>query len=163
VPDPEPVPDPEAEDEAEEPEEIPFDPVPLVASVDIMDDPVPQAAAGRSWALMNLLCAIGATATALFMAFTMKQKEDDAAAESEEEEASAGMKKSKLLGVLPAAASIVTFILTEDMCLPMAMTDRWTVLMAVFFIAGLALAWATRRGKSDEGSASPAGSAPAGR
>lgn len=49
------------------------------------------------------------------------------------------------------------------MRLPMAMTDRWTVLMAVFFIAGLALAWATRRGKNDEGSASPAGSAPAGR
>ena len=29
----------------------------------------------------------------------------------------------------------ITFILTEDMSLPMAMVDKWTVLMAVMLVA----------------------------
>ena len=52
--------------------------------------------------------------------------------------------------------AVITFILTEDMRLPMVMTDRWTLLMVVFFAAALALAWFTRHRRSEEESAASA-------
>ena len=149
--DPDPV--PETAPEVEEPEEILSEPVPLVAPIDIIDDPVPQASPDRSWALINLLCALGATLTALCMGFTSMKKDDPSAQPEEAEESASGMKKSKLLGILPSAASIITFILTEDVRLPMVMTDRWTLLMVVFFLTGLALAWFTRHRRPEEESA----------
>ena len=146
-PDPDPVPDP-----VSQPELIPAQPVPLVAAENIGEDLIPQARpAAKSWALLNLLCSVGAVLTALGMGLTMKngQNEDEEPVKVDEEDEE-GSKKSKLLGILPAAASVITFILTEDMRNPMALTDRWTLLMAVFFVSGLALAWFTRRKEKEE-------------
>ena len=152
-PNPGPNPDPDPDhDPVPQPELIPAQPVPLVAPENIGEDLIPQARpAAKSWALLNLLCSVGAVLTALGMGLTMKngQNEDEEPVKVDEEDEE-GSKKSKLLGILPAAASVITFILTEDMRNPMALTDRWTLLMAVFFVSGLALAWFTRRKEKEE-------------
>ena len=51
----------------------------------------------------------------------------------------------KVLGSLSAVASIVVFILTEDITLPMVLTDRWTLLMVVLFIISLGSLFLGRR------------------
>ena len=52
---------------------------------------------------------------------------------------------AKVLGVAAAAASVITFILTEDMSLPMAMTDKWTLLMGILFAVQIAAAVACKK------------------
>ena len=57
---------------------------------------------------------------------------------------------AKVLGAVAAAASVITFILTEDMSLPMAMTDKWTLLMAVLFAAQIGTAVANKKASEAE-------------
>ena len=52
----------------------------------------------------------------------------------------------KLLGVLPAASSVVLFVITENMRLAMVMTDRWTpVMLALMAINAVFTAAGSRR------------------
>ena len=140
-PDPEPEPDPDPEPEPEPPEVIPDPEVPQAEPEDVPEDPVPLAPGeGSSWALINLLCTIGTALTALGMGLTMKQKDQDKTAKDESK-----LKTGKLLGILPCAAAVITFLLTEDMRNPMVLVDKWTLLMAVYFVGDLALGWFTRR------------------
>jgi hypothetical protein len=65
--------------------------------------------------------------------------------------------KWKLIGMALAAASVVTFFLTENLSSPMVVTDKWTILMAgILLVAGVA-AFFTRtkknKGKDDKKSA----------
>ena len=57
---------------------------------------------------------------------------------------------AKVLGVAAAAASVITFILTEDMSLPMVMTDKWTLLMAVLFAAQIGTAVANKKASESD-------------
>ena len=58
---------------------------------------------------------------------------------------------AKAAGILAAAASVITFILTEDMSLPMVMTDKWTVLMIVMLaVQAVAAALNKKASKSDD-------------
>ena len=58
---------------------------------------------------------------------------------------------AKVLGAAAAVASIVAFILTEDMSLPMILTDKWTLLMAVLFAGQIGTAVANKKAsESDE-------------
>ena len=50
--------------------------------------------------------------------------------ENEDDNRSKRMLAAKIAGVLAGIAGPVVFLLTEDMSLPMAMFDKWTVLMA---------------------------------
>ena len=38
----------------------------------------------------------------------------------------------KVVGAVDAIVAVIVFFLTENMSLPMALTDKWTVLMVVF-------------------------------
>ncbi len=85
----------------------------------------------KAWALLNLLIVIGTvilSIAALLLCF--KKKEDDG---------NDGRRKGnggliRVLSAIPAAASVATFILTEDVGTKMQMTDIWTILMAVCLI-----------------------------
>ena len=141
-------------------EEIEEPRVPLATPVpeDIIDEPVPQAApVAQTWALINLICAILTTAVGLVMAVTFfkKKKEDEEAEETkavteEEEEEKSKRRIGKFFGLLPALASIITFILTEDMSAKMALVDKWTILMVVFLAVNAVLGLVTRNKKEEE-------------
>ena len=109
------------------------------------------------WALLNLLCCIvSAIISVLMLARMLKKQEeqDEIEAEAVKAEAEAEEKKERKLkqvsGLLPTVAAIITFILTENIHLPMAWRDKWTPLMVVYAGIALLLAWVTRRKKADK-------------
>ena len=133
--DPAPLADPEAEDE--DPGLIPV-PVSTAAEktdghlaslvhYEVADDEVPMAS-GAYWALVNRILSVLTALLALVSLMSRREKED------EEKET-----RVNLSVVLPAAASVVLFILTEDLRNPMALTDVWTPLMLVLLIANCIL------------------------
>jgi hypothetical protein len=140
-----------AEDTIEDP------PVPQAGPEDIIDDPAPKAApAGSSWSLIDLICAILTTLVGLVMAGTYFKKKDEDENEEpkrnleEGEEDKNDRKKSKFFGILPAAAAIITFILTQDLSGLMVLIDKWTPLMIVYVLANGVLAYVTRNQKKEE-------------
>ena len=42
-----------------------------------------------------------------------------------------------IVTIIMAVAGVIVFILTEDMRLPMVLTDSWTILSAVIFVIGI--------------------------
>ena len=140
-----------AEDTIEDP------PVPQAGPEDIPDEPAPKAApAGSSWSLIDLICAILTTLVGLVMAGTYFKKKDEDENEEpkrnleEGEEDKNDRKKSKFFGILPAAAAIITFILTQDLSGLMVLIDKWTPLMIVYVLANGVLAYLTRNQKKEE-------------
>ncbi|MBQ3390753.1 MAG: Ig-like domain-containing protein [Firmicutes bacterium] len=122
---------------------------PLALPEVIEDEAVPQAFAEGFWALINLLSAAGTCLIALGMIITFlrnrKEDEEEAADQSENKR-----RKIKFFGLIPAAAAVIAFLLTEDMSLTMQMTDKWTLLMVVILIASMAAAFLTRNKKNNE-------------
>ena len=135
------------------------------------ETPVKQAEApsrtipDSSWALLNLLAMLGTVGTGLGMLITMFKKKKKAKGEAqptketpaEKQAEEAKPTKWKLIGTALAAASVVTFFLTENLSSPMVVTDKWTILMAgILLVAGVA-AFFTRtkknKGNADKKSA----------
>ena len=90
----------------------------------INDNETPLAQTGV-WALINLICAAATALLSLIMLavyFGKRRNEDE---QIEEENVS----KVRIASMIPAIGAIIAFILTENMSLPMAMVDKWTVLM----------------------------------
>ena len=115
----------EASAEANAPEvlEIRDEIVPLAASVE-------EAEETGNWALMNLVLTL---ISVLTMILTMSRKQ-----------------ASKLLGIVPAVLAVLCFLLTEDMANAMALTDGYTLMMAVFPLASLLIAWIARDRKEED-------------
>ena len=128
-----------------------YDPIPQAEPEEINDDPAPMAAPEGTWALLNLIATALTTVGAAITLFRKKEDDDEDEAakkpEDKDEDDSRGrnMAVAKVLGVAAAAASVITFILTEDMSLPMAMTDKWTILMGVLFAAQIGTAVACKK------------------
>ena len=124
------------------PPTIPDEPTPTTEPpATVIVDPEPPLAAG-AWALINLICAILTALGAIIALFRRKEEEDEdededqnayKAEDEEEEDDNRGKKMlaAKAAGVLAGVAAPITFFLTEDMSLPMQLTDKWTLLMAV--------------------------------
>ncbi len=53
----------------------------------------------------------------------------------------------RILGVVTAAISAIVFFVTQDLSLPMAIFDKWTILMAVLFIAQIVFGLFMRQDK----------------
>ena len=121
---------------------------PLAMPEVIEDENVPQAFEEGFWALINLLSALGTCLIALGMIVTFLRNRKEEEEGSEESESK--RRKIKFFGLVPAAAAVIAFLLTEDMSLTMQMTDRWTILMVVILIAGMAAAFLTRNRKNNE-------------
>ena len=91
------------------------------------------------------------------ISFFRKKKEDEdeegavrAAAETVEDENENKSKKSKFFGLIPMIASIVVFIITQDLTAPMTIFDKWSILFALLCIGNGALAYFTRNEKAEE-------------
>ncbi|MBQ3322130.1 MAG: InlB B-repeat-containing protein [Firmicutes bacterium] len=125
----------------------------------IVDEPAPKAAPAY-WALINLLCAIATALLSLIMLIRYfgKRKDEEELADPatgemvtrDVEEQRGGL--ARIASLIPAIGGIIAFILTEDMSLPMAMVDKWTVLMIVILAiqAGVGIVAKLRDDKGDE-------------
>ncbi|MBQ6491666.1 MAG: hypothetical protein IJI88_05285, partial [Atopobiaceae bacterium] len=122
-----------------EPEVVPDVPAPLAPVVDL-----------GAWALLNL---IAAAATVLLSAFRLggirRDEDGDESESSEDEEQRKNRRALRLATLVPAIGSVIAFILTEDMSLPMLIIDRWSPLMVAILVAQVVLA-VLARNKDEE-------------
>ena len=116
-----------AADTPEEPEDIDDPDVPLVDNV--------------GWALINLLCMLATAALFVVMLVRSIRKR--------QEDERAGI-IYVIIGLAVAVFAALIFFMTEDMKLPMIMTDRWTILMACILAVQLAVALLFRVRTADE-------------
>ncbi|MDR1272207.1 MAG: InlB B-repeat-containing protein [Clostridiales Family XIII bacterium] len=95
------------------------------------------------WALLNLLLAILTTAISIvciIRALLYRKRDEEAEEDTGTNDEESGRKDRRLLWfitIVPAALSIIAFILTENMRLRMAFIDKWTPLMVIIFVAQL--------------------------
>ncbi|MDR2698993.1 MAG: InlB B-repeat-containing protein [Candidatus Methanoplasma sp.] len=93
----------------------------------------PVEADGDGWGVLNLvLAAIALMAGIIGVAAGRNRTAED------KERRSKTAAALRTLGLVLGVISIIVFILTEDWTLPVAVTDRWTLLMLVLFIAAVA-------------------------
>ena len=134
-------------------EPTPTEPVQAVTSETVEPEPVPLASA-KAWALLNLILSILTVLVSLLLiAFTLgKKRKGEAAATDETMKSSDAteIKKKKFwrwFSLVPAIGSVIAFLLTENMSLPMAWTDRWTILMVVIALLQVLVAIFSRKSK----------------
>lgn len=144
----------------------------LIETWGINDPEVPMAAfngtPGAAWALVNLICTVlsigfGAAATGeaakinrrkkvLPSGLTLIRKEKTRSVGGAEVKETQVVQKSKLwksgfYDLVTSVGSVIAFILTEDIWLPMCLTDKWTPLMVGILGACLAVYGVTVGGK----------------
>ena len=56
----------------------------------------------------------------------------------------------RIISLLVAVISVIAFILTEDITLPTAFVDRYTILMAIIAIVQTVVVWLSRKEVKDE-------------
>ncbi len=109
-----------------------------IDSVTIDDETTPEwATRTKHWALLNLICAVSSLLLGIFLVLSKKEKDDDEDENNEnielnsEDENVKQVRHSrwKVVAIIDALLSIVLFILTENMALPMILVDNWTLLM----------------------------------
>ena len=96
----------------------------------IVEDPAPKAV-NNYWALINLLCAIVTALLSLIMVIRYFGRRKNENEQTGEEESTQRGGLARIASLIPAIGGIIAFLLTEDMSLPMAMVDKWTILMVV--------------------------------
>lgn len=109
-----------------------------IDSVTIDDEDTPEwATRSKHWALINLICAVASLLLGIFLVLSKKEKDDDEDEREEnielnnEDEDTKQVRHArwKVVAIIDALLSIILFILTENMTLPMILIDRWTLLM----------------------------------
>lgn len=95
--------------------------------------PTPKTTPQGSWALINLIATILSCICAVALLFVRKDKEEDEPTDEEKKDMR-GMVGTKLAAILIGIISAIIFIFTEDMTLPMVLTDKWTILMILLLI-----------------------------
>jgi uncharacterized repeat protein (TIGR02543 family) len=116
------------------------------------------------WALLNLILMIGGMILAVMVPVVALVRQSDykhnerkraAAGENgrddQEETRAIHRPLMMILTIVLGAAGIAAFILTENMNNLMVILDRWTILMAVLFAAGVLATVFTFRRKKDDG------------
>ena len=100
-------------------------------STDILDSQTPKVEPEiGSWALINLITTILSCIIALLLIFTKKDTDDEEDEYTDEEiEDIRKMRIIKIASILVGIISIIFFVLTEDMSLPMVLVDKWTIWM----------------------------------
>ena len=101
--------------------------------ITIKEVATPQAAPEGAWALLNLILTIISCIIAIVLIFAKKKSENEEYTDEEKKDIR-GIKRFKIYSILIGIISIIVFILTEDMTLPMILIDKWTILMAIFTI-----------------------------
>jgi len=75
---------------------------------------------------------------------------DDDDDDDEERSKKRKLNAYKAAGAAAAVASIIAFILTEDMSNPMILADKWTILMAILFAGQAATAYGAKKAAEDD-------------
>jgi uncharacterized repeat protein (TIGR02543 family) len=95
------------------------------------------------WALLNLMLTIltvAISAVSIVRAVLARKREKDEEdqevnrSDGEPEDKRVGRRLLWLITIIPAAASVIAFLLTEDLHLRMAFVDAWTPFMAIIFV-----------------------------
>lgn len=119
----------------------------------LADEGVPLATgAGRSWALINfaLMNLAIFESLMLLIGYFVRTKNS---ADEEDEEKKKKLKKKGIMRVisLPVAViSLIAFCLTEDISLPTALVDRYTLLMAIIALIQTVVVFLSRKEVKDE-------------
>lgn len=121
---------------------------PMAAPEAVIADSAAPLAANGAWALLNLIMTvITGIISAVLLTGYFGKKEDE---EDDNEDAETKRKGLvRLASIIPAAGAIIAFILTEDMSLQMALTDRWTILMAVILLIQAVTAMFAKKEKEE--------------
>ena len=122
----------------------PVGPGTIGGNEEIEDPEVPLARMQSTWSLIDLILTIGTTILAALTGISLVKDPNKG------EEGDNKRKWSKLLGIIPAAGTIITFILTQDLSGKMILVDKWTILMAILGGAGGAITYFTRNKKPEE-------------
>lgn len=107
----------------------------------IPDEPVPQTEPDvetGAWALLNLIMAILTVIGAILALLRRREDEDD-------DSSRLLILAAKIVSIIVAILAPIVFFLTEDMTLPMTMTDRFTWLMALILAIQIAAAIVIKR------------------
>ena len=127
----------------------------------VEEDYTPKATQEYYWALINLICAILTVLFGLLLLISKRHKsEDDDDEEDDEtkqqtnnddEEKEQEKKRglfTRVLAVLIAIASVVFFLVTEDMSLAWTWTDQWTIWMVVIGLVQIVVFFVGRKWKN---------------
>ena len=110
--------------------EIPDEEIPLAAPELIVEESAVIPASGAAWALVNLIACLLTVLLAVIKLVGRHEKEDN----NEEKKT-----RINLSFVIPAVASVILFILTENMRNPMVVFDSWTPVMLALLAANCLL------------------------
>ncbi|MFV0411999.1 MAG: hypothetical protein ACK5L3_01855 [Oscillospiraceae bacterium] len=100
----------------------------------------PLSGGGSAWGLLNAILTIGGLLFALVLivaGLARRNRLEQVDEEDEDEETETLNRRHilwRLLAGVTALASLAVFLLTQDLSLPMAVTDRWTILVAALFV-----------------------------
>lgn len=119
--------------------------VPEAETESISDGSVAMAGADGAWALINLIAAIATVLIAAVAAILGLKKKDE-----DENEKTNRKVLVRGLGVITAIVSVIAFILTEDMSLPMQLTDGWTMMMVIILAVEAVFAMASKKKTSED-------------
>ena len=126
----------------------------------VEEEYTPKASPQYYWALINLICAIVTVLFGLLLLISKRHKDEDDKEDDEtkqqtttnEDEEKEQEKKrglfTRVLAVLIAIASVVFFLVTEDMSLDWTWTDQWTIWMVVLGIVQIVVFFIGRKWKS---------------
>ncbi len=121
----------------------------------IEENKIPLVATVPSWALLNLLLAIVTVviAIALISTYVVGKKKNQKTNIREFEDRSTLKRKgiARIAGIALAICATIIFLLTQDMRLPMVLTDNFTILMAILAIGEVIVAFlAKKSSKADK-------------
>ena len=126
----------------------------------VEEDYTPKATQEYYWALINLICAILTVLFGLLLLISKRHKSEDDDEEDDEtkqqtnnddEEKEQEKKRglfTRVLAVLIAIASVVFFLVTEDMSLAWTWTDQWTIWMVVIGLVQIVVFFVGRKWKN---------------
>ena len=126
----------------------------------VEEEYTPKASPQYYWALINLICAIVTVLFGLLLLISKRHKDEDDKEDDEtkqqtttnEDEEKEQEKKrglfTRVLAVLIAIASVVFFLVTEDMSLDWTWTDQWTIWMVVLGIVQIVVFFIGRKWKN---------------
>lgn len=87
-----------------------------------------------AWALANLLLAAGTVLCTLVLLLTYLKKEETSREENEESVRRKRNGVPRIVSLVVSIMSVIFFLLTEDVTLPLRMTDQYTWMMAAGFL-----------------------------
>ncbi len=135
---------------------------PMAVPEMIGEEAMPQAYTG-SWALVNLILTAFTVLLSIILSvlyfFSRKDEEEEDENEAqiqnteEEEESRNDVRRkgfTRILSLILGIVTVIIFILTEDIRMPMVLTDRYTLLMAILLIINIILAVLSKKKYEDE-------------